>query len=819
MKFNKINFFLGAIILFLAMIVLAGCSGKSKLKKADLAFSEYKYDKALKIYKKVQSKIKDKNKKNYVLWQMAECNRFKGEYSNLPSLYSTLVRNQYDTVLPEMYLYYGNYFLQSNRLDRAEEMYKTFIAKDSSDVRGPVALEKVILAQEYEENPGQYDVSKMKVISSNFEDFCPTYSNKASNELIFTSNRGDATGKLKDEWTGDKFSDLYITRKDLKGKWSSPVLLDEDGVINTEANEGSPMVNNQFTVLYFTRCEKTDGEKGGCGIYTTKRQGAVWNEPSRLTLSSDSAAVIGHPAVSTDESFLIFSADLVGGKGGKDLWIAKGKSGKYEFPENLSPIINTPGDEMFPYLHGDSVLYFASDFHPGMGGLDIFRSNISWDDNGHITFSEPVNLRYPINTISDDFSICFHPDGSDEGFFASNRKGSQGTDIYFFIHEPIIFTISGVMLDINSNLYISEVSVILTGSDGTAIQTTTGESGSYTFNKSQVKPNVEYELLIEKEGFFSKIEKISTVGLDHSKNFKVNVDMMPIPKDPIVLPEILFDLAKWDLKPQFQDSLRGLIAILEANPTLIIELAAHTDSRGSETSNDELSQKRAQSVVDYLIDRGIESPRLVAKGYGERIPRIIQQTLIRDGFTFEQGTVLTEEYINGLDSRVYKEAAFQLNRRIEFSIISTRYHGAVIEGKTKVVLASQENSIPFVPTGKKELPKMEVLINGMSEFVILDESARHAVISLDAALQLLRDGYITKDDFVGDPNKAIVGGTIVKGAKFNISEIKLGNKVAYDFQVVVDQNWKDIFTIPKSMMQQFGDYTIDIASRRIIFEQ
>lgn len=818
MNFNKLQFIFFFSFLVVCFILFTGCSGKAGLKKADQAFSEYKYNKALKLYKKCQRKINDKQKKNYVVWQMAECCRYKGDYQNLPSSYNTLIRNGYDTVHPEIHLYYGNYFLQANRLDKAEKSFQTFIEKDTADPRGSVALQKVILAQEYEINPGKYDVNREKTINSTFDDYSPTYSNAAGNELIFTSDRGESTGKENDEWTGNKFSDLFITRKNVKGKWSSPVLLEADKVLNTEANEGSPMMNHSFTTLYFTRCEKMTGSNGGCGIYSTKRQGPVWNEPKRLGLSEDSSAVIGHPAVSSDETFLIFAADLDGGKGGKDLWIAEGSNGSFGTPNNLGAIINTPGDEMFPYLYGDSVLFFSSDFHPGMGGLDIFRSNITRDELGNILFSEPENLRYPINTISDDFGICFHPDGNNEGYFSSNRKGSQATDIYYFILEPIIFTISGVMIDENSMLYVPNVAVTLKGSDGSVVETMTGESGSYTFNKSQVKPEVDYEIFIEKEGFFSKIERVSTVGLKSSKNFKVNVDMMPVPKEPIVLPEILFDLAKWDLKPQFQDSLRGLIQILEANPSLVIELAAHTDTRGSEESNDELSQKRAQSVVDYLIERGIEPARLTAKGYGERIPRTIHQPLIRDGFTFEEGTILTEDYINLLESRVHREAAFQLNRRIEFSIISTRYAGAVQTDSVKIAIVQKDNEVFFVPYGKKKLPQIECLVNGLSEFVLLDENARQATISLEAALRLLREGYITKDDFEGKPEKILAGGTIAKGAKFNIAEIKIGTRTDYDFQVVVDHNSTESLTIPKSYLQRFGNYSIDVSSSKIIFE-
>jgi peptidoglycan-associated lipoprotein len=352
----------------------------------------------------------------------------------------------------------------------------------------------------------------------------------------------------------------------------------------------------------------------------------------------------------------------------------------------------------------------------------------------------------------------------------------------------------------------------------------TGENGTFLFPKTQVKPNMNYTVIIEKEGYISAEEKVSTVGLEESKNFKIEVlNFQPMPREPVVLPEILFDYGKWDLKPVFQDSLRGLILILEANPKITIELGAHTDSRGSADANRNLAQKRAQAVVDYLIDRGIDPNRLTAKGYGEDVPRVLQKDFIRDGFTFPKGTELNDDYVYALKSRINQEAAHQMNRRIEFIITSVRYEAKGGHPQERHAVAIDINElrrgVPFETVGKKDLPQMACFINGLSEAVILNESERTAVISLTAALGLLRDGYITKDDFEGNPEKVLAGGTIAKNAKFIISDLKIGLRSEYDIRVTVDPSYDLPLTIPASVMKRFGDYTIDREKNMLFFEE
>lgn len=809
-------------ILF-SCLFLYSCSAKRKVRKADQAFYEYKYDKARKMYSKVLRKVKDKDEKERVRWQIAESYRYKDDLENGQIAYQNLIQSKYYEKEPLVYYHLGNILLKRSRLDRSLTAFEKYVELAPEDTLGTMALQRVSLAREYEIDPGQYEVEVEKKLNSDLDDWAPTYSNSALNEIIFTSNKNSSIGKNRDEWTGKKFSDLYIVRKDLKGRWGDPKLLEESEVINTALNEGTPAMNGHFTTLYFTRCEKPEGREGGCAVYASKRTGMVWGAPQRLDMVEDSSAVIGHPTVTPDESMIIVSAQLPGGRGGKDLFYALGSGGTFGELQNLGDVLNTSGNEMFPYLRGDSVLYFSSDFHPGMGGLDIFKSNITYDDDGEPVFSEPVNMRYPINSIGDDLGICFHPEGNEEGYFSSNRKYSSGLDIYHFIIEPVIFTISGVIRDMNTLLYVPDVSITLVGSDSTAIEIKTGESGSYTFPKTQVNPNTDYVIIVEKEGYFSVEEKISTVGLETSKNFKVDVlNFQPVPKDPVVLPEILFDYAKWDLKMQYQDSLRGLIQILEANPTVAIELGAHTDSRGSEEANRELSQKRAQSVVDYLIDRGIDGDRLTARGYGKTAPRVLQNDMVRDGFTFPAKTQLNDEYIATLSSRIHQEAAHQLNRRIEFIITSTRYVPKQKSDRTKpavtVASANDRNGIPITLIGRKELPQMEGFINGMSELIIIDESQRNAVVSLEVALALLRDGYITKDDFEGDPEKVLVGGTIAKNARFMVNDLKIGEKSTYDITVIVDHNYKLPLTVPTSVVRDMGNFTIDKEKRLLFFE-
>ena len=265
-----------------------------------------------------------------------------------------------------------------------------------------------------------------------------------------------------------------------------------------------------------------------------------------------------------------------------------------------------------------------------------------------------------------DFGIIFHPT-EERGFFTSNRDSRNGLDddIYYFIEPPILFTLNGTIKDKNSLQFVAGANVRISGSDGSKASTLSSEKGAFQFNSSQLSINNIYVLTIDKDNFFTLTDTISTMGLEFSRDFTPSYEIEMIPDGSIVLPEIQYDLSQWDLKPQFEDSLQGLIEILQINPNITIELGSHTDFRDTDARNDILSQKRAQSVCDYLVIRGIDPYRLTAKGYGERIPRTLMKDITYEGYTFKSGTQLTESYINALPREQLKEYAHQLNRRTE----------------------------------------------------------------------------------------------------------------------------------------------------------
>jgi peptidoglycan-associated lipoprotein len=472
---------------------------------------------------------------------------------------------------------------------------------------------------------------------------------------------------------------------------------------------------------------------------------------------------------------------------------------------------------MFPFLRNDTTLYFASDGHGGMGGLDIFVTTIDTAGN----WGEPQNLKYPINSTLDDFGIIFHPE-EEWGYFSSNRKGTRGEeDLWYFIEPPLEFTLSGTVRDDRTLMYVENASVKLIGSSGLSVSTITNQDGFYTFGKSQMEPNTTFEIIVTKPGYFNNKGTVTTVGVEFSKDFEKDFMLEPIPDAPIVLPEILYDLAKWDLKPQYQDSLQGLIQTLRDNPNLVIELRSHTDTRDTEERNDILSQRRAQSVVDYLILRGIEPQRLLAKGYGEYVPRTLEKDIVRDGFLFYQGTVMDDDYIYALTTNKEQEAAHQLNRRTEFRVLRRDYvpqETANLDlAEVNILLNPDDNSVVFKEEPKTGIYISSCIINGYNEEFAFDRGA-DPMISLDKALDLLRWGAISKDDFEGDPEKILANNTIADRAIINFREISVANKSVETVQVRVNHKLRYDLVFGDGLMKQLGKYSYNTKTKLLTIE-
>jgi peptidoglycan-associated lipoprotein len=763
----------------------------------------------------------------------------------------------------------GNY-------EEAIKQYEAYKANGPADPRAETGITTCKEAKEWIENPTKYGIKWEKMLNTKEDDFAAAYADKKYISIVFTSDRNGAKGRDLDNWTGLGFSDLFLSRIDRKGEWSKPVLADAGGMINSKANDGVGQFNARFSSYYFTRCWNEPKRKNGCAIMKSSRQGGTnWSEPEKIELGGDSASIMGHPSVASDET-IFFSADLPGGFGGKDIWMAKRdkKGGKYT-KVNLGPEINTPGDELFPFIRNDSILYYSSNGLPGMGGLDIFvttRSKVGtantyqWqtspdkksfaqvdgatnsqvqDSTGSISLAEvsgatsstyqkggamttdrwskPINMKSPINSPADDFGIVFNGDELEQGLFTSNRPGGKGRDdIYTFIIPPVYYTLEGTVTDDRTLQPIAGAKVRIVGTDGRALEDNTDEKGHYGFNKMQILANTTYDILVTRKDYFNEKGRETTVGVEKSKDLVRNFVLRPIPKKPVVLPDILYDLAKWDLKPQYRDSLQGLIETLDANENIVIELASHTDSRDSDERNDILSQKRAQSVVDYLISRGIDPDRLVAKGYGERVPRTIDNDIVREGYTFKAGTVLNDSVINLLPGNNVKEAAFQLNRRSEFSILrndyvpKTKISKNVPVTKIEMVVKPEENIVRFTKT-KEGLRQATSYINGITTDFIFEAKEKEVFISQELTLKLLKDGVIDKTSFDGDPTKILGEGTVADKAVLTLKEIRIGRNTVKDVKATVNKKTQSL-QFGDSLLKKFGRYSIDDTTGEIIFE-
>ncbi|MFA8449458.1 MAG: OmpA family protein [Bacteroidales bacterium] len=809
------------IALFVALVACSnfGYGQKLALRAADQAFSKNEYYHAIEKYKKAYKKTKDRDKKNDINFQIAECYRFTNQYKRLIPYLKRLIKADYQLKQPEIVLYYADALKKRKMYDDALVQYKAYNEIEPDDIRGTNGIISVEKIPEWTNGRSKYTITKIKDINSTTaSDFSPAYISDNYNEIVFTSTRDGGKGKEKDAWTDQNFSDLFTAKKDRKGEWSTPVPVDEEEIVNSKGNEGSPFINDRGNTMYFTRCPNRKSQENGCIIMYSKRTGGSWGDPKVVEINGvDSLDIVGHPTLTADEKMIIFSGRLKNSFGEHDLYYAvrKSKTEKFLRPQNLGPIINTPGNEVFPFLKNDSTLFFSSDGHPGMGGLDIFVSHRLSDGS----WGEPENLGAPINSEGDDFGIVFQKD-SDNGFLSSNRSNSRGYDNIFEVYvPPLEFTISGTVKNERSLQFAANIKVRLVGSNGTVASTITNDKGFYTFGKSQVLPNTSYELIFTKENFFNTKAKETTVGMEGGKDFTVDKMIMPIPTESVVLPDILYDLAKWDLKEQYQDSLQGLITTLDENPNVRVELASHTDPRGSEESNDILSQKRAQSAVDYLVDRGIEPARLVAKGYGERVPRRLKKDIVRDGFLFKKGTLLNEDYINTIKDPKEKELAYELNRRTEFRVLSKNFdanQNPSLDSVT-IVMNPDDNSVAFKTQAKTGIMIIPCNINGYTQEFYYEKFSSPSV-NLATIKDWLSRGLVGKENFIGDAEKILAEGTVKNNSKFIVSEIRIANKVMYDVEFSVRVNQKNPIVFGQKLLSEFGKFQFDRTEKKLIFK-
>jgi peptidoglycan-associated lipoprotein len=505
----------------------------------------------------------------------------------------------------------------------------------------------------------RYVVKNAKLFNSQRADYAPMFADRsAADKLYFTSTNEKVAGSKHSEITGMKNGDVYVVSLNEKGEWSRPAPV--EGELNTELDEGIVSFSPDGSTMYLTKARRELNANTGVEIYTSQRSDAKWSAPVKYEITSDTISSYGHPAVSPDGVWLYFTSDMPGGSGGKDIWRVnlKERAGSLE---NLGEWINTGGDEMFPYVLSDSVLYFSSNGHPGYGGLDIFCARLQPSGGWSVT-----NMGTPINSSADDFGITFGK--GESGYFSSNRQDARGYDhLYSFELPELKITISGWVLDKDEEPVANAV-IRIVGNDGSNQKQVARADGSFSFPLDR---GVDYVMLAGAKGYLNAKQEFTSDVAEEDAEYGVDFILSSITK-PVVVDNIFYDFDKATLRPESKTALDELAQVLRDNPNVTIEMASHTDRHGSDEYNLNLSSRRARSVIDYLISVGIKPDRLQSQGYGESRPKTITKKLAREYPQFAEGQTLTEDFILTL-SPEDQEAADQINRRTEFQVLSIDY--------------------------------------------------------------------------------------------------------------------------------------------------
>jgi peptidoglycan-associated lipoprotein len=638
--------------------LLTSCGG-AKISTADEQMARGEYFDASKTYRKVYNKLtkrEERSLRGEVAFKMAECHRKINQSARAAAAYQNALRYGYND--STAYLHLGEMQQAEGKYAAAITAYESYLKYVPGDARALNGIDgsKMAMAKE---GKTRYVVKNPKLFNSRRSDYAPMYLDKSYDRLYFTSTNEKVTGTKRSEITGMKNGDIYVASKNERGEWEKPEAV--EGELNTELDEGIVSFTADGQTMYLTKARREPNSNTGVEIYTSQRSDAKWSAPVKYEITADTLSSYGHPAVSPSGTWLYFTSDMPGGSGGKDIWRVnlKERAGSLE---NLGEWINTPGDEMFPYMRTDSVLYFASNGHPGYGGLDIFRAEMTPSGGWSVT-----NMGSPVNSAADDFGITFGP--GESGFFSSNRGDARGYDhILSFELPDLKINISGWVLDKDEEPVPNAVIRII-GNDGSNQKQVAKNDGSFSF---PLQRGISYVMLASAKGYLNAKQEFTSDIAEEDAEYDVDFTLASINK-PVVVDNIFYDFDKATLRPESKIALDSLAQVLRDNPNVTIEMGSHTDRWGSEKYNIDLSSRRAKSVIDYLISVGIGTDRLQSQGYGKSKPKTITKRLAREYPQFNEGDVLNEEYIEQLSDED-KEIADQINRRTEFQVLSIDYH-------------------------------------------------------------------------------------------------------------------------------------------------
>lgn len=666
---NKKNIFCCLLITLTAL----SCGVENNIKKGEkyLALGEY-YDAGMQ-FKKAYSKTpsKERDKRGDLALKSADCFRHINASQRAVAAYQNAIR--YKRASLDDRLNYARQLLRTGSYRSAQKEFELILDSMPDNILARNGLTSAKNAPKWKAEGSKYIVKKQDFFNSHRADYCPMLSGDQYNTLYFTSTRNDATGDELSGITGTKPGDIFFSEKDERGKWKKPEIV--NGGLNTAYDEGTPAFTPDGREMYITQCVSDGAYPRYATIAKSTRSDAAWGKANTVEVTRDTLSSFAHPTISPDGNWMYFVSDMPGGEGGKDIWRVRITSSGLGGVENLGPEINTPGDEMFPSFRPNGDLYFSSDGHPGMGGLDIFYATA--DSNGKLMIVHPG---YPLNSHGDDFGITF--EGlQNQGFFSSNRSDSgRGWDkIYSFVYPEVIQTVKGWVYEIDG-YELPEALVYMVGDDGTNIKVSVKGDGSF---EQAVYPDVNYIFLATCKGYLNHKEELTVTQSETSEEYTLQFPLANI-SVPTLIENIHFDFDRATLKPESTASLDKLVVLLEENPNITIELSSHCDYRGSEKYNERLSQQRAESVCQYLTTHGIAAERLTPVGYGKAKPKVIRKKITEKYSWLKENDTLTKKFIESLPAE-QQEICNQLNRRTEFLVLRTTYGLFDAEGKLKTV--------------------------------------------------------------------------------------------------------------------------------------
>ena len=674
-------------------VLLTGCGAEQAVKKGDKFYALGEYYDAATQYKKAYSMTpaKERQLRGQRALKLAECYRRINYTQKAIAAYNNAIRYKQEDSLTHLHL--AQQLMKNGNYKDAAKEFQTALDSLPNDngykVLARTGLRSAQQAPQWKKDGSDYTVKRENMFNSRRSDYSPMLAGEENNQLYFTSTRNQAKGDEYSGITGIKNADIFMSQKDDKGKWQRPEVIDSE--LNSDYDEGACSFSPDGRTMYLTQCKTDPDYPRYATIMTSNRSDASWSKATELKLTRDTLSAFAHPAVSPDGQWLYFTSNMPGGMGGYDIWRVRLTTNGVGGVENLGEPINTPGDELFPTFRPNGDLYFSSDGHEGMGGLDIYiaklREKVIVNSEKFATAQDSLTETaeanyslftdhfyliehpgYPLNSQGDDFGMTF--EGlKNQGYFCSNRGDGKGWDhIYSFYNPEIIQTVKGWVYE-QDGYELTAAQVYMVGNDGTNLKLSVKGDGSFT---QEIKAGVDYVFLGTCKGFLNHQEQLRVEPVKESEEYVLQFPLASITA-PVLIDNIFYDFDKATLRPESTEALDQLVKLLNENPHVTIELSAHTDYKGSDQYNERLSQRRAESVVKYLIAHGIASDRLTPKGYGESKPKTIKRKVAEKYPFLKEKDVLTEEFIKTLEDAEQQEQCNQMNRRTEFRVLRTTY--------------------------------------------------------------------------------------------------------------------------------------------------